>query len=331
MSKQSRKLIEESDKSKATIGRAGLGLRGQTVMSPAFAVHDGDTIFARALANISLRFLGVDTPEVAFTLPEEFTPPDQEPRPTLIKDEQWETFLSGPFANWPDAKEVLGADLHAYLVDHTGPGTAANHAKLAEIAEDTLEGFVKADVTKFANGSNSEFVFFLRYAKDVIDRYGRLLAYLTVNVDKNNLAAAPKLSCNERMLEEGTAAPYFIWPNLDPFKQQPTLLDAVPAPDEMTAVANSGRLKKARQLVAAARDNDKGIFGQEPLRLQPFELRYLAGKRGPDRPVIDMASNDGVILDATDYPTIEKIEDRLYIPAEYVPLFENHGWQRSTP
>jgi hypothetical protein len=27
-----------------------------------------------------------------------------------------------------------------------------------------------------------KFVFFLRYAKDVIDRYGRLLAYLTVNV-----------------------------------------------------------------------------------------------------------------------------------------------------
>ena len=66
--------------------------------------------------------------------------------------------------------------------------------------------------------------FFLRDAKDVIDRYGRLLAYLTVNVDKDNLAAAPKLSYDERMLEERMAAPYFIWPNLDPFKKQPTLL-----------------------------------------------------------------------------------------------------------
>jgi hypothetical protein len=44
-----------------------------------------------------------------------------------------------------------------------------------------------------------------------------------------------------------------------------------------------------------------------------------------------MASDDGVILDPTDYPAIEKIEDRLYIPAEYVPLFKNRGWQGNTP
>jgi hypothetical protein len=118
----------------------------------------------------------------------------------------------------PDAKEILGADLHAYLVDHTGPGTATNHAKHAA-AEDRLEELVSADVVNFAAGDNAELVFFLRYAKDVIDRYGRLLADLTVNVDKDNLAAAPKLSYDERMLEEGTAAPYFIWNNLDPFKK----------------------------------------------------------------------------------------------------------------
>src|SRR6476620_3338686 len=114
--------------------------------------------------------------------------------------------------------------MHAYLVDHTGPGTATNHAKHAAAAEDKLEALVSADVVNFAAGENAELVFFLRYAKDVIDRYGRLLAYLTVNVDKDNLAAAPKLSYDERMLEERMAAPYFIWPNLDPFKKQPTLL-----------------------------------------------------------------------------------------------------------
>ena len=134
--------------------------------------------------------------------------------------------------------------MHAYLVDHTGPGTATNHAKHAAAAEDKLEELVSADVVNFAAGENAELVFFLRYAKDVIDRYGRLLAYLTVNVDKDNLAAAPKLSYDERMLEEGMAAPYFIWPNFDPFKKQPTLLGAVPAPEDIAAIAGSGRLKR---------------------------------------------------------------------------------------
>lgn len=161
------------------------------------------------------------------------------------------------------------------------------------------------------------------------NRCVRLLAHLTVNVE--NLADAPALSYNERMLEEGMAAPYFIWPNLDPFKKWPTLIDAVPAPADMTTVAASGRLKHARDLVAAARDNEKGVFGQNPLRLQLFELRLLAGKRAPGRWVIDMSSNDGALLDPTNYHTIDNIEDRLYIPGEYVPLFENKGWQRNTP
>jgi hypothetical protein len=70
-----KKLIEESHISKATIGRAGFGLGGLTVLSAGQAVHDGDTVLARALANISIRFLGVDTPEVAFALPFEENPP----------------------------------------------------------------------------------------------------------------------------------------------------------------------------------------------------------------------------------------------------------------
>lgn len=216
----SKKLIEEARSSKATIGHAGLGLRGETVMTPAFATHDGDTVFARALTNISLRFLGVDTAEVAFTLP-------GDGNPTPITNPKWEAFLANPFADWPDAKTALGTELHTFLTDHTGPGTATNHATRAEAAAQKLEELIAADVATFAGGDDSQFVFFLRYCKEVIDRYGRLLAYLTVDVA--NLADAPALSYNERMPETGMAAPYFIWPNLDPFKQQPSLLDAVPA------------------------------------------------------------------------------------------------------
>lgn len=70
---------------------------------------------------------------------------------------------------------------------------------------------------------------------------------------------------------------------------------------------------------------------QHALRLQPFELRFLAGKRAPDRLVNDLSSDSGVLLEPTDYPAIEHLENRLYVPAECVPLFKNNGWQRSTP
>jgi hypothetical protein len=316
-----KKLIEESHISKATIGRAGLGTRGQTVLTPGHAVQDGNTVFARALANVSIRFLGVDTPEVAFALP-------GEENPTPITDPKWDSFLSNPFADWPDSKEVLGPALHSFLVDHTGPGTAANHADHAAAAQHKLEQLVTADVAEFAGGDNAAFVFLLRYANDVIDSYGRLLAYLTVNVD--NPADAPPLSYNELMLQAGVAAPYFIWPNLDPFKKQPNLLDAVPAPEDIPAVAGTGRLKKARNFVARARRDGIGIFEPNPLRLQPFELRYLAGHRAPERWVIDLSTRDGALLLPTAYHTIEKPENRLFVPAEFVPLFEYAGWQRHT-
>jgi endonuclease YncB( thermonuclease family) len=317
----STKLIEESHTSKATIGRAGLGVRGQNVLTPGQAVHDGDTVFARALANISIRFLGVDTPEVAFALP-------GEEDPTPIFDPKWEAFLSDPFADWPDSKEILGSGLHTFLLDHTGPGTAADHADHATAAQHKLEQLVKADVAEFAGGDAAAFVLFLRYAKDVIDRYGRLLGYVTVSVD--HPAAAPPLSYNELMLRAGMSAPYFIWPNLDPFKKQPNLLDAVPAPEDIPAVAGTGRLKKARNFVARARRDGIGIFEPNPLRLQPFELRFLAGKRAPDRWVIDLSSRAGALLPPTDYHTIDKAENRLYVPAEFVALFEYEGWLRDT-
>jgi hypothetical protein len=114
-------------------------------MSPAAAVHDGNTVFTRALANVSVRFLGVDTPEVAFALP-------GQNNPTPISNPKWEAFLANPFADWPDAKEALGEDLHAFLAERTGAGTAANHAEYAEAAEKALEQMVAADVATFAAG-----------------------------------------------------------------------------------------------------------------------------------------------------------------------------------
>jgi hypothetical protein len=56
------------------------------------AVHDGDTVKVDPDGNISTRFLGIDTPEVSFTLPD--APKTFRP----ISSAQWTTFLTDPFA-----------------------------------------------------------------------------------------------------------------------------------------------------------------------------------------------------------------------------------------
>jgi hypothetical protein len=61
------------------------------------------------------------------------------------------------------------------------------------------------------------------------------------------------------------AAPYFIWPNFDPFKKQPTLLGAVPAPEEIAAIAGSGQLKKGTVIwsqLPATRETEKASSGR---------------------------------------------------------------------
>lgn len=314
----SMRLVEESRHSKVTIGHAGLGLRNTGPSIPA-AVHDGDTISARALANIPIRFLGVDTPEVTFPLPGE----------TGFRStgsEEWEAFLSDPFAGWPDASDHLGPALRAELELRAGPGAARNHRKHAEHARTKLQELIGADVQTFAGSDKARYTFFLRYARDVIDRYGRLLAYINVNVDDPE--TAPVHTYNERMLALGLASPYFIWPNLDPFKKQSSLLDAVVDPSRMAALARAGRLGEARRSIREARDLGLGIFGPDPLRIQPFELRFLSQRRAPDRWVIDLSKSDGVLHRPVDYHTIENLEDRLYIPAEYLSLFEMKGWAK---
>lgn len=314
------RLVEESKHSKVTIGHAGLAIRqGETASVPA-AVHDGDTVSARALANISIRFLGVDTAEVTFPLPGE-----RAFRNT--GSPEWEEFLSDPFATWHDATAALGPSLRAELEARTGPGAATNHRKHAEEARARLQTLIQSDIDRFAGSNSNRFTFFLRYARDVIDRYGRLLAYINVNVEDPK--TAPARTYNERMLALGFASPYFIWPNLDPFKQQLNMFDAVPVPENLAAVARAGRLGESRRSVDHAREQGLGIFGGELLRIQPFELRFLSQRRAPDRWVVDLSKNDGVLLRPVDYHRIPKLEDRLYVPAEYVSLFELKGWARA--
>jgi hypothetical protein len=66
------------------------------------------------------------------------------------------------------------------------------------------------------------------------------------------------------------------------------------------------------------------------LRLEAFEIRYLARRQPPDRWVIDLSRRDDILLRPQEYHTVPNPEDRLFVPPEHVPLFVEAGWRRQT-
>jgi endonuclease YncB( thermonuclease family) len=300
-----------------TYGRFGLGIHGTGPGSVPQQVHDGDTVNVRAIGNLSIRFLGIDTPEVSFALPD---------RPNVflsIRNAAWEQFLADPFANTLPPLN-LDPGLRADLQPRLGPGTATNHADHAKAAHEELERQIQADMNE-RGLTDDTMLFFAAFAREIIDRYGRLLAYL--NVDDPS-ARRPR-DYNTRIVEKGFATPYFIWPNIDPWRSIGSLSDAALPPAQLRQQANGpGKFRDVRQAVAQARTDKVGIFdAQHPLRIHPFELRYLAQRRVPDRWVIDLGGNDATILKPQQYHAVAKVEDRLFIPADYLPLFQRAGWQ----
>ena len=300
-----------------SIGFARLGRRGDGRGSPGQQVADGDTVTVEADGNLGVRLLGVDAPERALTLPEVATEAvDRRPGEPFVPltDERWERFLSDPFAG---GQLKLRRSLRDHLEPLLGPGCAANHAAFAAAAKAALRALVEEDLEE-AGGSREEFRFFLAFASEVIDGYGRLLCYL--NRDQPRPPRPP--TYNERLLVAGEVLPYFIWPNVDPFRVQPSLVKAVPRPGAAPPLAGE------RAAVAAAREQRLGVWGgDEPLRLSPFELRYLARLAPPERWVIDLAARDDRLLAPQLYPRIDRPEDRLFVGEAYVPLFESRGWR----
>ena len=300
-----------------SVGFARLGRRGDGRGSPGQQVYDGDTANVEADGNLGVRLLGVDAPERALTLPEVATEAvDRRPGEPFVAltDERWERFLSDPFA---DGSLRLRRELREHLEPKLGPGCAANQARFADAAKQAFRAEVEGDLAE-SGVSREDFRFFMAFASEVIDGYGRLLCYL--NVDRPRPPRPP--SYNERLLVAGQVLPYFIWPNVDPFRLQPSLVEAVPRPGAAPPLADE------RAGVAAARSEGLGVWGgEEPLRLMPFELRFLARLSPPERWVIDVAARDDRLLAPQLYPRIERPEDRLFAGAEFVPLFESRGWR----
>ena len=306
------------------IGFGQLGRHGDGRGSPAQEVHDGDTIIVEAAGNLSVRFLGIDAPEVSFTLP-------GSKRFRSIGGSDWEQFLNNPFADAPNAfLAELGHGLRHHLEGVTGQGCASNHAHHAEQAHRHLEQLVVQDMQVLSQDKNT-FRFFMAFAHEVMDGYGRLLCFINRNQENPTIPEARPHSYNERMLEAGMASPYFIWPNVNPFRRQSSLREAVPRAGDIEEIAtgNDG-LGPARQWVREARQRGVGIFEDDnPLMLQPFELRFLSRREAPSRWVIDLSDSGArTLLQPVNYYTIGRIEDRLFVPEECVPLFVEDGWQR---
>ena len=286
------------------------------------SIPDGDTICVHVEGSGCVRFLGIDTPEKNFQLPGSSAQ-------RRLDSAEWETYLTNPFLPQFGAFN-LDASLVSHLQTRIGPGAGVNHRFHGDNAEQALIALVQADMN--ALGQNlSTFGYFLSFSFEVFDSFGRFLAFINRNQPNANNPGPRPLPYNERMLENGAALPYFIWPNIDPFRDSSSLLDAVIAPGTANQVAETTpALRRARDFVRQARANGNvnTVFDPaNPLRFEAFEVRYLGRREAPNRAVIDLSRNDNLILQPQHYFRIPNAEDRLFIPPAFVPLFVSRGWR----
>jgi hypothetical protein len=174
---------------RATGLRAGRRARqarlvGQQRGGVAQQVHDGDTVTVQASGNLGVRFLGVDAPEVSVPLPGTTQPF------ISLADARWQQVLTDPFApELPPFTPPLTTQLHEDLAALAGPTLADNHARLGGLATKALETTVSGDLEAL-DKTKEDFGFFLAFAGEVMDRYGRLLAYL--HPDPTSPASRPR-------------------------------------------------------------------------------------------------------------------------------------------
>ena len=317
--------IRFNDRTNLTSGIARLGQRMQRQGTVAEQAHDGDTLIVSAVGDIGVRLLGIDTAEISFLFPgtTEFVG---------IEDERWKGFLADPFdKKWPRFSKPLPQGLQQFLKARLHDDASENHHHHARAAETALEREITADL-KVMQKTIDTFQMFMVFGYEIMDGYGRFLCFINRNQPNRNKPAPRPLSYNERLLKRGQASPYFIWPNVNPWRKQDSILEAVPDPKGMKRQALLDQsLGRVRRDVAAARAAHRGIFDATgPLQLEPFELRFLARRSLPSRWVIDLDADDGVVRRPENYYRIPNAEDRLFVSPEHVPLFVERGWKRES-
>lgn len=283
------------------------------------SIPDGDTVGVHVEGSGSVRFLGIDTPEKNFQL-------SGSQAQRRLDSAEWEAYLTDPFLPQFGAHD-FNVELVSSLRTRIGIGAGVNHRFHGDNAEQTLIALVQADMSALGQNLNT-FGYFLSFSFEVFDSFGRFLAFINRNQPNANNPGPRPLSYNDRMLESGAALPYFIWPNIAPFRNA-SILDAVFAPSTANQMAEANAdLRRARNFVRQARANGIGVFDPaNPLRFEAFEVRYLGRREAPNRAVIDLSRNDNVILRPQSYFHIPNPEDRLFIPSAFVPLFITRGWR----
>ncbi len=197
-------------------GTFRMGFHGGGYGSVAQNVHDGDTVNVSSKANFAIRFLAIDTPEISYQEPggDRFLPSNNQ----VFRD-----LLAAPFST-PGSTNGFSSALVSHIQARASVTGAENHNALAKAAEDKLEELIQADMDE-AGADKESFQFFLAFAFEALDHFGRLLCY--VHPDQANVPADQrKASYNQRILEAGLASPYFIFPNVDPFRARGSLIDA---------------------------------------------------------------------------------------------------------
>lgn len=322
-SSQMARAIRVNDRTNLTSGIARLGQRMGRRGTVAEQTHDGDTVIVSAVGDIGVRLLGIDTAEVSFRFPGTTNFLE-------IQDPRWQPFLADPFGEkWPKFSTPLPDGLVQWLQGRLQQDASSNHHRHARAAEVALEREIAKDV-KVMEKTIETFQMFMVFGYEIMDGYGRFLCFINREQPDRSKPVPRPLSYNERLLKLGQACPYFIWPNVNPWRKQDSILEAVPDPKGMKRQALLDQsLGRIRRDVAAARAAHRGIFNAtDPLQLEPFELRFLSRRSLPTRWVIDMNSDEGVLLRPENYYRVPLSEDRLFVSAEHVPLFVEKGWTR---
>ncbi|HEX5935129.1 MAG TPA: hypothetical protein VFY63_13270 [Pseudorhizobium sp.] len=289
-------------------------------------VYDGDGLGGEFADRQPMRFLGCDTAEVAYRVP---ISPMSFKGSQKIAAPLWEVYLTDPFAPgaWPDFPDGgLHELVRQSLSGRYGPDAAANHARHAAAGRQALIDMIEGDRETLGHPADEPVRLFVALSHEVFDSYGRLLAF--VNTDEEDADRRPRLY-NERQIALGMATPFFIWPNVDPFRGQPSVTDAALPPKLLRRMARQGSLGRARSDARDARAAGLGIYDPaDPLKIPAFELRMLGDRKLPSRWVIDLAAEDDdpALLPPEGYPLVANAEDRLFVPPEYVPLFAQKGW-----
>src|SRR5215211_431085 len=104
------------------------------------AITDGDTAGIHLQGSVSVRFLGIDSPEKKIDL-------IVAQGGNNLDSPQWESYLTNPFAS-KYGPFRLDEDLVVHLTTRIGPGAGANHYFHAKNAQTALIDMIQSDVAE---------------------------------------------------------------------------------------------------------------------------------------------------------------------------------------